>query len=246
MAKEIAGLLEQIGYAYFKVEEPINIEEVIIKILLGKEQRFIKAIPFVIYLTAKNKSLSFDVESLLKKAKEKKLNYEVKTLLYLTIKILCILDKDNMLITSLQKKLTQQEQTLFNMYFPSKEYPQFNLKRVSSSKKKTVYSETIAYINLSFDEYLYDFIAQKKLYEAHQQLSLAEKMNKEKEYDLQYALHILFKPKQKEIIQKIIDGIPLTKVEYDYYFKTIKKRLRAVKLFADFADVVIQKKISKE
>ncbi|MBI5002442.1 hypothetical protein HZC31_03595 [Candidatus Woesearchaeota archaeon] len=213
MAENITGLLEKIGYSYFKVEKSVSIEDGIIQILLGKEKRFLKAIPFIIYIATKNASLSFNWSLLLEKAREKKVIHEVKAVLGVALDIFTKIEPENTLIPSLKKIVSKKKESSFVF---------------------------------SFDEYLYDFIAQKKLYEAEQQIGLAEKINKAKEYDFQYALANLFKPKQREIIQKIIDNKQLTKMEYDYYFKTIKKRLRAVKLLGDFADTVIQKKVSKE
>lgn len=212
MAEDVKEALERIGYSYFKVEAPVSVEELIIQILLGKEKRFLKAIPFVVYLTTKNSSLLLDFNVLLKKAKEKKISNDVKAMLNVTLEILNKVEPENTLSAVLKKII---------------------------SKKK------VAHFVFTFDEYFYDFIAQKRLYEAEQQIKLTEKINRTKEYDLQYALQNLFKPKQREIIQKVVDNKLLTKVEYDYYFKTIKKRLRAVKLLGEFADTIIQKKISK-
>lgn len=211
MAEDIASLLERIGYTYFKVEKPLSIEETIIKILSNKEKRFVKAIPFIIYLTTKESSLHLDINILLKKAKEKTALIELKAILSITWQIVKKVEPNNKIIPKLEKIISEKEKTFI----------------------------------FSFDEFLYDFIAQKKLYEAEQQIGLAQKINKAQEYDVQYGLQTLFKPKQIEIIKKIIDGIPLSKIEYDYYFKTIKKRLRAVKLLGSFADTIIQKKISK-
>src|SRR3989338_10250585 len=213
MAEDIATLLEKTGYSYFTVEKALSVEDLILQILLGKEKRFLKAIPFIIYITTKKDSLSFNLPLLLEKAKEKKILHELKAVLGVSLDIFTKLEPGNSLIASLKKIVSKKKESSFVF---------------------------------SFDEYLYDFIAQKKLYEAEQQIGLAEKVNKAKEYDFQYALANLFKPKQREIIQKIIDNRQLTKIEYDYYFKTIKKRLRAVKLLGDFADTLIQKKVSKE
>ncbi|MBI3032066.1 hypothetical protein HYY69_01215 [Candidatus Woesearchaeota archaeon] len=211
MAEDITSLLEKIGYAYFKVEKTIVIEEIIIKILSIKEKRFIKAIPFIIYLSTKESSLHLDLDILIKKAKEKNLWKELKAILSLTAQILKQIESDNILIPKLEK----------------------------------IENKTVKRFIFSFEEYKDDFIGQKKRYETEQQIGLAQKISNAKEYDIQYALHILFKPKQIEIIKKIIEGVLLTKIEYDYYFKTIKKRLRAIKLIGDFADTVIQKKVSK-
>ncbi len=211
MAENITALLDKIGYAYFKVEKPLSIENTIIKILSNVEIRFVKAIPFIIYLSTKESQLLLDLNLLIKKAKEKTVLIELKAILSITWQILKKVEPNNKIIPKLEQIISEKEKTFI----------------------------------FSFDEFLYDFISQKKLYEAEQQKGLAQKINQAQEYDVQYGLQTLFKPKQIEIIKKIIDGIPLSKIEYDYYFKTIKKRLRAVKLLSSFADTVIQKKISK-
>ncbi len=213
MAENVGAILERIGYSYFKVEKPMSVEDIIIQILIGKEKRFLKAIPFIVYLSTKESSLSLNLSLLFEKAKKKKIINEVKAILNISLGILIKIEPDNILIHSLKKLVPQNKE--FSFVF-------------------------------TFDDYFYDFIGQKRLYDAEQQIGLAEKINKAKEYDIHYALQNLFKPKQREIIQKIVDSKPLTKIEYDYYFKTIKKRLRAVKLLGNFADTLIQKKISKE
>ncbi len=212
MAENITTILERIGYSYFKIESPISVEDLIIHIVLGKEKRFLKAVPFIIYVSTKNPSFPLNLPLLLEKAKERKVVNDVKALLRIVLDIFNKTEPKNIIIPPLRKYAAKKECT---------------------------------YV-FSFDEYLYDFLAQKKLYEAEQQIGLAEKINQAKEYDFHYALQILFKPKQREIIQDIVDGKPLLKGDYDYYFKTIKKRLRAVKLLGDFADTVIQKKVTKK
>ena len=144
MAEDITKVLEQIGYSYFKVEEPISIENTIIQILLGTERRFLKAIPFIIYLTTKNPLLRFDLQKLAQEANKRKIHTNLNAILSVTANIFNKVEPQNVLFPNLQK------------YLPKRLQPHFVF---------------------SFDEYLYDFIAQKKLYEAEQKIGLAEKIH---------------------------------------------------------------------
>ncbi|MBC8552023.1 MAG: hypothetical protein ISR96_05180 [Nitrospira sp.] len=48
------------------------------------------------------------------------------------------------------------------------------------------------------------------------------------ELSLEFALSQLFSPKQKELFQKKLEGLPLTKTEREYYSRTVKKRVSAL------------------
>ncbi len=250
--EQIENILEKLGFAYFKIDTEINAEEIIVKIILEGEARFVKAIPFIIYVSQKKENILFDAAKLLTLAKEKDVLLEAKAMLFAAIKIFRItgiIGKSSDTLSKLAKFeecFTKQENALFDGVFYSERYKKFNGKARGSEVKVDELRKKFRKVYFNLDELLYEFISQKTLFEARENVTLAEKLNLSKERDLQYALNTLFKPKQLEIINKIADNRALPKVEYDYYFKTIKKRLRAVKLLAEFADNVIQKKVSKE
>lgn len=252
MAEQIENILEKLGIAYFKIDTKINAEEIIIKIILEGEARVVKAIPFIIYVSQKKENILFDAAKLLTLAKDKNVLLEAKALLFAALKIFKITGITGKSTDTLGKSaefeesFTKQENALFDGVFYSEKYKQFNHRTKVSDAKINVLRKKIRRVYFNFDELLYEFISQKTLFEAREQQTLAEKLNISKEKDLQYALNTLFKPKQLEIINKIADNRALPKVEYDYYFKTIKKRLRAVKLLAEFADNIIPKKVSQE
>jgi hypothetical protein len=45
---------------------------------------------------------------------------------------------------------------------------------------------------------------------------------------LEYALSQVFSPKQKELVRKKLDGLPLSKTEKEYYSRTVKKKVVAL------------------
>jgi len=57
-----------------------------------------------------------------------------------------------------------------------------------------------------------------------------DRRRKEKyeEYSLEYALSQVFSPKQKELFNKKLEGLPLTKTEQEYYSRTVKKKVVAL------------------
>ena len=51
---------------------------------------------------------------------------------------------------------------------------------------------------------------------------------KYEEYSLEYALSQVFSPKQKELFNKKLEGLPLTKTELEYYSRTVKRKVVAL------------------
>ena len=48
------------------------------------------------------------------------------------------------------------------------------------------------------------------------------------EYSFEYALSQLFSPKQKELFQKKLEGVPLNKTEKEYFSRTVKRKVSAL------------------
>ncbi|MBI5388747.1 hypothetical protein HZB01_00025 [Candidatus Woesearchaeota archaeon] len=75
-----------------------------------------------------------------------------------------------------------------------------------------------------------------------QQLGMESKKTfsyvKEESYrqrDLEFAMAKLFTPKEREIISKVYNNIPLSKTEYEYYSRKTKKKLEAIIRLKEFA-----------
>ncbi|MFH1316353.1 MAG: hypothetical protein ABII01_02440 [Candidatus Woesearchaeota archaeon] len=66
-----------------------------------------------------------------------------------------------------------------------------------------------------------------------------------KEKNLQSSLNILFKKKQKEIILKILNDKTLTKTEYEYYIRTIKKKMDSIIQLHDLSSTALRKEIKR-
>ena len=166
MAEDIARILERIGYSYFKLESTIKIDGLITNIIIEHEPRFIKAIPFVIYLSEKKEGILFDIDELLRLAKEKNISEQVKAILFVTAKIVRITDDQNKLLPELNKIFSRSDENILDSIFYSQDYKQFNKKIKVADNKLVQYKKKIAEIYFNFDEFLYEFISQKTLLQA--------------------------------------------------------------------------------
>ncbi len=100
--------------------------------------------------------------------------------------------------------------------------------------------------NSFLEETYREFLTSLKLEKLEEKEYLQEEISKSKELDLKFALSFLFKKKQREIIQKILREQSLTKTEYEYYIRIIKKRLEALLQIKDLAEAVLKKKAKRE
>jgi len=70
-------------------------------------------------------------------------------------------------------------------------------------------------------------------------------LSKIRENELKNSISNLFKPKQKEIIFKVLNEEPLTKTEAEYYSRIIKKKLEAITALNDMANMALRKQIRR-
>ena len=55
-----------------------------------------------------------------------------------------------------------------------------------------------------------------------------QKKDSSESLSLEYSLSQMFAPKQKEVFKKMLEGLPLTKTEREYYSRTVKKKVTAL------------------
>lgn len=53
----------------------------------------------------------------------------------------------------------------------------------------------------------------------------SQRKQKYEEYTLAFAMSQMFSPKQKELFKKRLVGLPLTKTEQVYYYRSVKKKV---------------------
>ncbi len=226
--------LKKLGYHWFELEEELDLAELMINILHSKNLRFIKAIPFIIYRGKKNSQAFLDWDKLEELSAKNRLDNETFLLIYLSWKIF---QKEGLSELAKElKKYLEKNLTLKERHTLTKN-PNAHLKMLSFkiSDFKTFSEETYR-----------EFLTSLKLERLEEQEYLQEEISKSKELDLKFALSFLFKKKQRGIIQKILQEQPLTKTEYEYYIRIIKKRLEALIQIKELAEAIIRKKAKRE
>lgn len=180
MARTVEQQLSHAGYALLGTEE---IEDLIFSLLEQKNTRYLKAIPYLIYIHKPNLNL------ILKKTKEKKLFKEI------------------LIIT---KKIFQEEKII-------RDFPSLQSKKITHN----------------YGEFKQEFTLQM-----HRSSPVKSSIDKEKIYaqrNQEFQLSILFTPKEKELLQSLLQEKPFTKTEYEYYSRKTKKKLHAIMQLQEFA-----------
>lgn len=231
--EDLKYTLHKLGYRWFELEKDFDLAELIIKILHSKDLRLIKAVPFIIYQSKKNSKTFLDLDKLRQLSAKNNLKNETIFLIYLSQQIYKkekLFDLAGELETYQKNNLTSKERDVLH------KNPEAYLKKLSFK---------ISNFKAFWEETYREFLTSLKLKKLEKQEYLQEEISKSKELELKFALSFLFKKKQREIIQKIISEQSLTKTEYEYYIRIIKKRLEALIQIKELAETVLRKKAQK-
>jgi len=240
---DIKYKLGKLGYTFFEVGEKIIIDTLIMELIKSGESRYIKAIPFLIYqsYTQPDKKPYLDMEKLHRSAKENKLEIEVNAILYVTAEIFRMTgDREDMInnISSYLKKYSsEKEKRIFEILFKNK--------AGTAGKEFDDYARNKRINWIDLEEFSSDFLMHKSLDEIQERRTLKERIDISQSRDMMIHLSEIFSTRQREIIQKIIDEKPLSKTEYEYYIRVIKKRLEAIAELKELAEMAIKKKPKK-
>ncbi len=231
---DLESTLKRLGYRWFELDEKIDLAELLISILGSKNLRFIKAIPFIIYQTKISRKEQLDWARIHQLSLQKKLEKEIIFLIYLSSKIFH------------KEKLFSLEQELETYINGNLGLNERKLLIKNPDAYLTHINFRIPHFHAFLDEAYRDFLTSLKLAAWEKKEYIQEEIAKTKEINLKFALSVLFKKKQREIIQKILAQQALNKTEYEYYIRIIKKRLDALIQLSELAQSVLQKKIVRE
>ncbi len=232
--------LGRLGYTFFEIGERILVDNLIVEILKSGERRYMKAIPFIIYQshTDPSKKPFLDMKKLRERAVESGLKIETNAVLYITREILKTAGERDDLIAGissyLEKHSSKNELRYFGMLFKNE------------AGMSDIWFEEYARngnINwIDLEEFLDDFLMHKSLKENQERRTLKESVDVSSNRSMLIYLSRLFSPKQREIIQKVIEETPIDKTEYEYYIRVIKKRLEAMAELEELAETVLKKR----
>ncbi|MCK5022848.1 MAG: hypothetical protein KAS04_01610 [Candidatus Aenigmarchaeota archaeon] len=232
--------LGKFGYTFFEIAEKNIVDNLIIEIIKNKKKRYMKAIPFIIYqsYTESSKKPYLNMKNLYMKSMESNLIREVNAMLYITSEIFIISGDREDMIRDISKYLeehsSEKEINIFEIIFKNKEG--------TASIEFEDYAKNDKINWIDFGEFLNDFMMHKSLRESHGKKTLKESIEISHNRDILIYLSRLFSPKQREIIEKIINEKPLDKTEYEYYIRIIKKRLNAIAELKKLAETAMGKR----
>jgi len=142
------------------------------------------------------------------------------------------------------KKHSQELKDYIKRNISEKELTSFRKRKNENQYLKNL-SFKISNLTSFFEETYKDFVMNKKALEFEEKSKIYEEFSKSKELDLKFALSKLFKKKQREILGKILSEKRLTKTEYEYYIRIIKKKLDAIIQLKEIAETVLRKKAKR-
>lgn len=244
-------VLIRAGYGFFDTDLPQNITEKIVEMLELKDGRLAKAIPFIFYKSmpkqnpAKNMFI-IDLERLEQLAKEKGLEDDLFAVCFITWQVL----KETNRASIWQFKLSEFANR------PEKAAEKLALVKLFGLDKDALIAgkgenfkatierlmKNVGYMIMSLRDYIDDFEMQVRMEKEAEEKGFTETVKTGKEIITRLALAELLSPKQIEILNKVMDGDKLTKTEYEYYSRIVKKRLDAITKAYEFAMVALEKK----
>ncbi len=204
--KKLLKQLGQLGFPLMETSEDPDVSEALAEVVKSSELRLWEGFPVLLANVAEEHS--FDYEMVLKHLNQKeKKNFKLLVLLALA------LYENNKLRFSWANRLKNN--------FSKKDNE--NLKKI---RNYLVHDEGVSLggklihpsrLKETFQNY-FERNAKKtrQLKERHEELSL------------EYSLSQLFSAKQKELFNKKLKGLPLTKTEKEYYSRTVKKKVSAI------------------
>ncbi len=227
--KYLQLLVEREGYS-FNLGLTISFEELVIKIIKTNNLRLIKSLPFLIYNSSPPwdkypDKRTFNLAKCVDLAKKYNVIDEINAILFISIEICKRKGIENAVIKVIQE-----------FKFPAE------LKRLFFGKANKKLIEKYKDIYLTFEEYFNEFETQQRIYREKLRVDPLSELELKKKTEFNYALNTLFKPKQVEIIKKVINRQPLKRYEYNKYSSVIKKRLKAVSLLNGNVDGILSSK----
>ncbi len=121
--------------------------------------------------------------------------------------------------------------SMYHLSFPwfqklKKQFSDEDKKHVRELKYNLVHHRTVQRGNDQFD--LERVVGLFELYFEKKVEKDRKRIEKIKEFSLEYALSQVFSSKQKVLFKKKLEGSPLTKTEQEYYSRTVKKKVVAL------------------
>lgn len=205
-AKLLASL-RKLGLPMFEPSEELDVNDTLAEVVKSGDLRLWEGFPVLLANAADRFELDLDqVEQRLPDADAKSC---FRRLLLVSLAVFAHFHLTFAWASSYRKQLSSEETDLVKVW------------RAALS-----HNRPLAWDDLEFDPERLK--SQFELYFEQGSDESRQRREKSVEYALSFALSQLFSPKQKELFQKKLEGVPLTKTEQEYYSRSVKKKVVAL------------------
>lgn len=198
--------MRELGYPLFETEKSLDANKILAEVVKSKEPRLLEGFPLLL-VNSLERNL-FDYRKARKHLKSTKEREYFRKLVIMSLALYKYLGlKLSLADTLYQSSLFNKE--LFNKFF-------------CSFKNKQNSTRIIG--QLSSDRLVNTF----KNYFKHAESDHKNYLNMKDEFDLEYALSQIFSKKQKELFMKKLKSEKMSKTEYEYFSRSVKKKVQAL------------------
>ena len=205
--RKLLNSLSKLGYPMFEPTEELEVNKTLAEVVKSSDTRRWEGFPVMLANAAESYQFSPAMVNELLKTNEKKDLFHGVML------------------------LSGAMYSLFHLSFPWLNTFYKDLSKADQAKVKKWKRVLSSNHTLQLKDVTFDPERLKRLFE----LYFEEKVEKLKrrreryeEFSLEYALSQVFSPKQRELFNKKLEGLPLTKTEREYYSRTVKKKVFAL------------------
>ncbi len=205
--KKLLNSLSKLGFTMFETSEEPNVNETLAEVVKSHDTRLWEGFPVMLANAAEDYQFTPEQVKQLLTRKEQKHHFH--RLMLLSGSLFSLYHFTFSWWSKLKKGLSKEDKAL-----------------VKTWRNCLAHNQALKYNDAEFDprrlKGIFELYFEKK--------AEKDKRRKEKyvEFSLEYALSQVFSPKQKELFQKKLEGLPLNKTEQEYYSRTVKKKVVAL------------------
>lgn len=205
--RKLLNSLSKLGFPMFGPEEEMDVHETLAEVVKSEDARLWEGFSVLLANAAENYPFSY--EKVAQLLAEEKSREQFHRLVLLSLAVYDTYHLQFSWASHLRKSLTNSDKEL-----------------VRSLRNKLVQNQSPGWEDVELDpERLKSLFA---LYFERNGEKRRRRRDRHDEFSLEFALSQVFSPKQKELFNKRLEGLPLTKTEREYYSRTVKKKVVAL------------------
>jgi len=239
--------LGDLGYSMLGWERSIDVASLIEDIIRSGEHRYLKSVPFIVERAGKEESVDdvraeLDVEGFLVASPDD--GQRLLRFILLTVSYAVMEGTEESagwrerLGSALTRAYDGALGSIKTLTPPRhqvvKEYLEFR----GRSKSTPTFTSLVGKVHEWFpqvDDYRDEYLMQRRIRSLEERRTMEERRRLENERRTNLALARLFPRKQCEVIRKVVMHEPLSKSEYEYYIRIIKKKLKAIRTLVELS-----------